>query len=349
MPSLSSDQIRDVAVQVVQDFLNDKVPLNQGLAKQAQAHDMNYEQVKRACEASNVIAHLKIMQLSDDKTTEFPLCDSNKVMAEICNPGPNLPNFEKSAGLQEQSCSSELHSFTSSASDNHVYFVKQAAINERALQDLQVEMINVQRSLVKAALDLSKNKDWIEKLSCVADEDFAKLSLLVGGKVETKRNVEGLFKEAALKEARNVAELYKQAKSMVSDAAKMKDMDERSKSLTKEAALASMIGRGIGYVAGKAANVLATPVTRPVAAYSKLAVNKVANTGPGKFFGVKPMALSAKETSLVNIVKNPPKAIKTVGKFAPFVAIDAGMHHVAGGPGLRESGASKDVWQALQN
>lgn len=94
MPVMSSDQLRDVSVAVVEDFINNKTPLSEGLAKQAALNNMNSEQVQRCVEAANTIAHLKLISVAEDRTFEFPLCKYAEVMQRAA-----LPDFEKSAGL----------------------------------------------------------------------------------------------------------------------------------------------------------------------------------------------------------------------------------------------------------
>ena len=94
MPHLSSDQLRDISVAVVEDFINNKVPLSHGLAKQASVHELNSEQIQRCVEASNTIAHLKLLGVAEDRTFEFPLCKFAEVMQHAA-----APDLEKSAGI----------------------------------------------------------------------------------------------------------------------------------------------------------------------------------------------------------------------------------------------------------
>lgn len=96
MPHMSSDQLRDISVAVVEDFINNKTPLSVGLAKQASMHELNYEQIQRCVEASNTIAHLKLLGAAEDRTFEFPLCKFAEVMGHAAT-----PDIEKSAGVMD--------------------------------------------------------------------------------------------------------------------------------------------------------------------------------------------------------------------------------------------------------
>lgn len=94
MPNMSSDQLRDISVAVVEGFINNKIPLSQGLAKQAEAHDLNSDQVQRCVEVSNTVAHLKLLGMAEDRTFEFPLCKYAEVMRYAA-----APSIEKSAAV----------------------------------------------------------------------------------------------------------------------------------------------------------------------------------------------------------------------------------------------------------
>lgn len=96
MPHMSSDQLRDISVSVVESFLNHKVPLSEGLAKQAALNDLNSEQIQRCVEASNTICHLALMGKAEDRTFEFPLCKFAEVMQHAA-----APDLEKSAGVMD--------------------------------------------------------------------------------------------------------------------------------------------------------------------------------------------------------------------------------------------------------
>ncbi|HET8686060.1 MAG TPA: hypothetical protein VFM18_05270 [Methanosarcina sp.] len=94
MPQFSSDQLRDISVAVVEDFINNRVPLSEGLAKQASMNDLNSEQIQRCVEATNTITQLKLMSVAEDRTFEFPLCKYAEVMVHA-----TFPELDKEAGF----------------------------------------------------------------------------------------------------------------------------------------------------------------------------------------------------------------------------------------------------------
>jgi predicted transcriptional regulator len=94
MPSISTEQLQTISVKTVEGFLNDHVPLSEGLAKQAAAYELNSEQIQRAVEAVNSITYLKLVKVAEDRTIEFPLCKTAEVMAHI-----TLPGMDKAAAL----------------------------------------------------------------------------------------------------------------------------------------------------------------------------------------------------------------------------------------------------------
>lgn len=341
MPSMSSDQIQNVSVKVVEGFLNDKVPMSQGLAKQASEMGMNLEQIKRACEASNVISHLKLLQLSNDRTIEFPVCDVNEVMTHMCVP-EGSSGFAKAASATETIISpqpaEQSTEFKSSVSDSLQYFVKAAAENERRLEDLESQSIVVTDQLLKLASELRKEATWNDKLSCVETEFHSELSTLIGGSVSDKRDFGGsiMFKQAELNKVTEIADLFKMAKCIVAEKAKRVEMKERAASFTKEAMLGtigSAIGRGLGGVTKATAKAAFSPVK----GIAEIGRNAIAKTGPGKLLNMK-----VKPGSSVA------KGIKATAPVAGAAGFDAYMYRGAGGPGYTSSGASKDVWDSLQ-
>lgn len=329
MPDMSSDQIRDIAVRCVEGFLNDKTPLSQGLAKEASSYDMNPEQIKRACEATNTITQLKLLQMSQDRTIEFPLCKYAEVMQDMCVPasvssGSGIPDaFQKSASVQEP-----VEAFTPTEVSYHeqkIHFIKEAAINKRRLEDLEVESNDIVAKLVKTAAQIKADPAWLDKLSCVQTSDYAQLSALISGSVQPKRNFEGLplFKEAQLKEINQLTALYCTAKELVKEAAARRDLADRC-SLTKQAMLGTMAN-----ATGKAVGATVAATGKPVA----------------KFL-VSPSTGIRKANTFVKKISNNKTSLASIGIAA---GMDSAMYRSSGGPGVNSMGASRDVWDALQS
>lgn len=365
MASITPEMIRDISVKAVEDFLNNKVPLNVGLAKQAAAHELNEEQVKRAVESTNNIAYLKILQMSEDRTVEFPLAKYAEVMREATLP----EDFQEKAAAAIGAQPSASIEKTASAQDSQerelvrgeklTYFIKAAAANKEALERLQIESMNVAERLVKVAKEIGKDEKWMDKLACVTDEqNFKELSVLVSGSVQKYRDLAdvGLFKEAQLRDVTGFSNLYKQAREMVREQRERAELQKQAdattqgvnqnnfsqtmKNVSKNSAEFAKNVTNPGYVAGRVAGTVAAVPFRAVHAAGKAVNNSVKNTfdklRQGGDSTVVAGGKAAGKTS-ASIVK---------GVFrAGANGLDAAFYD----PGVDEStGRSKDVWNALQ-
>lgn len=309
MPNMSSDQIRDISVRVVEGFFNDKIPLSQGLAKEASANDLNLEQIKRATEVTNTITHLKMMELSKDRTAEFPLCKTAEVMVAIVTP-QEIEQNEKVASLTESEQSyipSEI-----STHEQTVQFIKEAAANALVLSQLEDRAITLQDELVKVASEVKKDKDWMRKLSSVdVGPHYQELSVLISGEASEPKDLAkfSLYKEAELKKVKALSELYKEAQRLVSELSIRRDLDKRAETLeqtlVKEAFIGKMIGKGLGQVVKQTSNV-------------------------AKKVGVKAFSEAKSGVGIAT-------------------GADALTYHSIGGAGKSINGNNKDVWDALQN
>ena len=337
MPDMTSDQIRDIAVRCVEGFFNDKVPLSVGLAKEASAFDMNLEQIKRASEVSNTVCQLKLMQLSEDKTIEFPLCKVAEVMAAICVPeaieASSLNELSKQASFGPPSPEGMSHTvYNDLVLNDHertVMFIKEASQSAKELSQLQDRAIILQSQLTKIASEVKADPAWLDKMSSISTPDFAMLSVLVSGSVSKPRDFGGhsMFKEAELKQVRTMAELYKEARQIVAESSKRQGLQKRasdlSSEMTKEAflgAVAGGLGRAAGSVAGaigKAGVGLATGAAHLGAQGFKGAFN-IGKPGLGAVIGGTTV-------------------MESLG------------HLSSGGVGYAKNGAPKDVWEALQS
>lgn len=342
MTQVTSDQLRDISIRCTEQFLNKKVPLSQALAKEASAHSLNSEQIKRAVEATNTVAFLKVASMSSDKTVEFPLCKYSEVLQ-----GVSLPDLEKEAALAIRAADKEIsgilgdaESFANSvmekaASEMSTMFgagdlkralVKEAAMNKAVLESLKPEADLIAEKLVKAAQLLGQDDRWLDKLAhVVSGQDHEVLATLVSGKTLPARDFGGhlFIKEADLRVAKTVANLYKQAQDISRELRKreglQKRADEHIASLTKEAILGisgSAVGRTIGSGFGKATSML---TTAPAAAI-----------GSGIRKGI---SMSLKKGALIGAAGT-----------AASVAADSSMFTPRTDQG---TGRNKDVWSSL--
>lgn len=340
MPLITSDQIRDISVKAVEGFLNNKVPLSEGLAKQASLLKLNSEQIQRSVEATNSIAYLKVLELSSDRTVEFPLCKYAEVMATIAVPEGVI----KSAGLTKMDPESKNESGTLDVSfvpddaEINVHFVKQAALAEAELQALRDRSITIVPELTKVASQVKAESQGLEKLATVSSgKDFAVLSALVYG-AKKEHNDIGLFKFAELKTVHKLKDLYKEA-SELQTAIKEKQAQVDKAALVKEAFLAGAIGRvaeGFGSGLGR---VVGGIVSKPLNVLGKGVKNSTMNTvnKAGDF--------AKKQMGLPVMPRAQKVGIGAVAGGLGMAAMDATMYS----PGVnRDTGTSKNVWDALQ-
>lgn len=80
MDSITNSDIQAIAVRCVSEFLNSGTPLSVGLAKEAQAMDLNSEQLRRSIEATNTLAQLKNIQTNPDRAGEFKVAEYGEIL-----------------------------------------------------------------------------------------------------------------------------------------------------------------------------------------------------------------------------------------------------------------------------
>lgn len=342
MPLISSDTIRDISVKSVEMFLNSKVPLSQGLAKQASEYQLNAEQIQRAVEATNSIAYLKVLELATDRTVEFPLCKYAEVMAGVA-----IPDMSKQASVTVHKTAAvgkstemmeKFATYTPPVYNEHeeqVHMVKLASIATRQLQQLTDRSVTIVPELEKAADTIKRDPRGLEKLATIATgKEFSLLSALVYGSVQEHADT-GLFKSAELKDVEKISALYKEAKQVQSDINQCKATLDRTE-LVKEAMFGA-IGTGLGKVVG---TVAAMPF--------KIAGKAVKNTATN--MGTRAQAAGVKAKNFVTGQNNPiPSVTKKKGLWAVGAAVGAGALDAAMyQPGTTKTGTSKDVWDNLQ-
>jgi len=84
MAHLDEKSIQKLAEAVAVDLVDGDIPLNDSISKLASKMDMNHEQIRRVCEASNNTAFNKIFQKrasdSDDRLVDFKIADPSNIL-----------------------------------------------------------------------------------------------------------------------------------------------------------------------------------------------------------------------------------------------------------------------------
>lgn len=370
---MTSTQLRDISVSVVEGFLNNKIPLSEGLAKQASAHDLNADQIQRGVEAVNTITYLKILGVSKDRTVEFPLCKTAEVMKLVSLP-ENLTNLVNTPSEETGAASQELFGmdgFETTASFEGLFqkkagvdedqtftsgtrvdsedkakaqrelignFMKCAAENDADIVRLQDRSLIIASRMSDLSTKLCKDDQCLEKIAFVEDENYSGVCAMLIGKVETKPDfAKGLmFKEAQVKDFREAADLYKEARGLLLEIKEKQELSKKAAQmkvkLFKEASIlssvASGIGKGIGYLASKPFGMAGDAIKGGVGRSLHNTFGPATSKVTGKTF-----------TAAKGITAG--AAIGT----AASVGLDASMYS----PGKDQTtGASNDVWDALQ-
>jgi hypothetical protein len=227
MSDFNSSLLQDIAVKCTQDFLNDKVPLSVGLAKEASAHNLNSDQVQRCVEATNTVALLKVRSLSDDRTAEFHMAKYAEVMAHIVTPtASNIISAPQSfdpfldflqVGVEKQA------SATAAASDEYcisdlpeasrkVYMTQVAAITKNRAQELETQAGLLRSQLMKAAQAIEADPEGLKKMAQVLGSEFDALAVLVSGAPAVRFDTGvDLYNSREVLPAKQLGALYKQA------------------------------------------------------------------------------------------------------------------------------------------
>jgi hypothetical protein len=244
---LDQDQIKDLSVHAVEQFINNKLPLEEGICKSASELELNSEQIRRVVEASNTIAYLKLQKEAEDKTFEFPVASYEGVMAKMCLPTKTAGVIveDEVKNIPTQGVVKEAE-FEPDLATTQAYARKEALKNHVNLEKIAVEKEGLCYALIDKTMQLQKDEWAMEKLAEVCDEDdFVKLSFLITGSTDVKLK-EHVFVDKELNVARELVGLFKQAQEL-------KAREETLQALDKKAfSLASGMGKAIGGTVGGA-------------------------------------------------------------------------------------------------
>jgi hypothetical protein len=239
MATITIQDLQDIAVKATSDFFNSQVPLNQTLAKQASDRSLNSEQLKRAIEATNTLTHLKSIEVSKDRTVEFPVADYQSIvkMASVptllAKPEDEVPDTEGFGFVEKVASAEDVLAYTPPAlteTESLLHLQKAAHINQVALENAKIDLRIAGESLLKKAYELRMDPEFVEHLSAssATDFEFEKISQIVIGTIpERKDFVNGMFKSAQLNEVETFVGLYKQAQSLTVEVKKRTELEER--------------------------------------------------------------------------------------------------------------------------
>ncbi len=255
--SFDAETIRTYAVQAVTDFVSNGVSLSQGIAKIASAQELNPEQIKRVVEASNTVAHLKLLSSNQDRTFEFPVAKYETVLGHMVQPTTtpdSTANEPVSEAYGSTKGTNEFTKYSMDQSQLETYLAKgiiaTKAEIEKIAYDKQAVLLRMEDSIKK--LTVSGNP--LEKLAEVASErQFEILSpYFCMEKTASELNTKLVFVDKDLDEARNLVGLVKEAEELVKT------------EMEKQAFVGAALG-AVGRAAGTAVRIPTTYAAKKIA------------------------------------------------------------------------------------
>lgn len=318
---MTPEEVRDCAVKVVEEFVNNKTPLSQGVATCAEMHALNPEQIKRTIEAVNSIAYLKLLNGAADRTFEFAVAEYTEVMGLLTLPKHKLvvnTCNPKDQGLpmEDNVNKHDLGMFPKEAeydkAEMEALLMKAYIRNRGELEKLADRKVEIMLELEDSIGKLKRGSNVLEKLAEVAEESlFYILTPLFGME---KTAAEGLvFLDNDLSEAKRLVDLCKEVVTVTTTEIEKLAFDKRAASI-------------LGSITGGA----------------KLGVNKTV----GAFATKLPHAAGAAVGGVVGgAIGLAAKGAKTVKKHTGWSGIANTVASVAGASSYKPK--NEDVWKAL--
>lgn len=364
MTTITVTDLQNIAVRCTSDFFNHGVPLNEGLAKVASEMDLNSDQLKRAIEATNTLTHLKSIEVSGDRTSEFSPANYENIVKLASIPetiakagAPKFEVIEKTAQetspgkiINEPSLDKLAFSMPEmSVKEKILHLTKYSSANKRALEDANQRLYDLSVEIIKVAKDLKKDPELVEHLSATdaTDVEFQKIAkLLVGNEIPRKDFVQGMFKSAQLSKVQTFVSLYKEASNTRAEIMERTKLNDRLEPLLKKAglagALASGIGRSLGFLSRKTVNLANTVTVKPIAKTIGAVGDKIGTSIQNKV-AKSPIGQELKIPE--RVVKPINKKIMRGGLILGGAATDAISWSPSVNPANDRSGS---VWAALQ-
>lgn len=255
--SFDSETIRTYAVQAVTDFVSNGTPLSAGIAKIASDQNLNPDQIKRVVEASNTVAHLKLLSGSQDRTFEFPVAKYETVLGHMVQPDSmtSQQTSEVAGSAYGTGENIKYAEYVPEQSELETYVAKGLLSIKSDLEKIacekQVLLLNMEDSIKR----LLKTEHPLEKLAEVAtEEEYVLISPYFGLEKTASADLDTklVFTDKELTEARNLVGFIKQAKTLIKE-----EHEKRAFAAAAGRALgsaigsvASRIGKSIGSVVG---------------------------------------------------------------------------------------------------
>jgi len=255
--SFDAETIRTYAVNAVTDFVSNGTPLSQGIAKIASANELNSEQIKRVVEASNTVAHLKLMSGAQDRTFEFPVAKYETVLGHMVQPD-SQSNEPVSEAYGSTKGTDEHTKYSMDRSQLETYTAKAMLAVKSDLENIAVDKQEILLRMEASIASMQKSQYPLEKLAEVATEkEYEILSPFLSHGLEKTAsenlNTKLVFTDKDLDEARYLVSLVKEAKVLLDS-----ELEKQAFFAAAGRALGSVVGITARYVANKIGGIAGT-------------------------------------------------------------------------------------------
>lgn len=251
MTQLTPDLLQEISVRCASRYMAKQASLNEAIADEGRAMELNSDQLKRVIETTNTVAYLRQLQDASDRTFEFPVADYNGVMLKMAMPS-DIFNKEASEKIVEKTSAPAVASeskFEFSHQEKVAMLSKELLKCAAVMDNIIHEKNRLTTSLLTKSASLKQSEFLLEKLAYVVkEEDFHPMANLLGLEKTASLNNNLVFTDRELDEVTSLYSHYKEAKELIQKEKKTEEFIKRAGSLLSGAAglAGSILGRGIG-------------------------------------------------------------------------------------------------------
>jgi hypothetical protein len=252
MTQLTSDLLQELSVRCASRYMAKQASLNEAIADEGRAMELNSDQLQRVIETTNTVAYLRQLQDAPDRTFEFPVADYPGVMLKMAMPADL---FNKEAEEKVSTITQVPVQTSSPATPEFSQQEKVAMLSKELLKcaavmdDILHEKARLTHTLLTKSASLNKSDFVLEKLAYVVDEeDFSPMANLLGLEKTASLCKDLVFTDKELDEVTSLYGHYKEAKALIQKEKSTEEFVKRAGSILNSAigGIGSVIGRGIG-------------------------------------------------------------------------------------------------------
>lgn len=279
---MNPETLKDWTRAVVDGFLVQKIPLNDGITKLAAEQHLNDKQIARVVEAANQTAYLKLHASSKDKTFEFPLASVAEIREKLLT-----PSHEKTAGqaelkdplqfikglgqpLEKRAAESPAAPLPKpTVAEFCLVMTKEAEDIQKLVQERDIQFV----SFHKQAGEFLKDPEWRVKLASVKHqkEHIEKVAAYLWSP-NLGVSASPFIKDEELTQAHKLLEKFAEVSAMT------KEIRARQEKMEKVALVAEMAG-GLGGLLPKLFHGASSVAAKGVAGSAKYVAKNPVQTG----------------------------------------------------------------------